>query len=420
MSTFLHHLGYFCARFRFVVLGIWVLLAVGLLLCLSTFGAVTNNDLTLPGTGSQDATDLLAAEFPPQQNGGSPIVFHVDRGKLTDAANSTAIQDSVAAIAKVPHVYSAPDPTAQASLMSKDGQTAFSSVLLDIGAADLTPEMAQRVVDAAAPATKAGIEVEAGGPIGSTLSPTDTGSSEAIGLLAAVVILTFTFGSLVAMGMPIAMAVIGLTVALGIVGMLGHVVSIASAGPTLATMIGLGVGIDYALFLVTRHRDNLREGLPVEASVATAVATSGGAIVFAGSTVVIALLSLVVAGIPLVTSLGYATAVAVAVAVLAAVTLLPAMLTIVGTRINALALPTWLHPAPKPEGEGGWARWAPSSPPTSGWRSSPPSPSWCLSRSRCSASSSARRTSASHRRTPPSARRSTCSRPVSGPATTVR
>ena len=358
MSTFLHHLGYFCARFRFVVLGIWVLLAVGLLLCLSTFGAVTNNDLTLPGTGSQDATDLLAAEFPPQQNGGSPIVFHVDRGTLTDAANSTAIQDSVAAIAKVPHVYSAPDPTAQASLMSKDGETAFSSVLLDIGAADLTPEMAQRVVDAAAPATKAGIEVEAGGPIGSTLSPTDTGSSEAMGLFAAVVILTYTFGCLVALGRPIAMAVIGLTVALGIVGMVGHVVSIASAGPTLATMIGLGVGIDYALFLVTRHRDNLREGLPVEASVATAVATSGGAIVFAGSTVVIALLSLAVAGIPLVTSLGYATAVAVAVAVLAAVTLLPAMLTIVGTRINALALPTWLHPAPKPEGEGGWARWA--------------------------------------------------------------
>ena len=168
MSTFLHHLGYFCARFRFVVLGIWVLLAVGLLLCLSTFGAVTNNDLTLPGTGSQDATDLLAAEFPPQQNGGSPIVFHVDRGKLTDAANSTAIQDSVAAIAKVPHVYSAPDPTAQASLMSKDGQTAFSTRAARHRRRRSHARDGRSASSTRPPRrTKAGIEVEAGGPIGS-------------------------------------------------------------------------------------------------------------------------------------------------------------------------------------------------------------------------------------------------------------
>jgi uncharacterized membrane protein YdfJ with MMPL/SSD domain len=358
MSAFLYRLGSLCARMRFLVLGTWLLLAAGLVLCLTTFGAVTNNDLTLPGTGSQQATDLLEAEFPPQQNGGSPIVFHVAKGDVASGANGTAVKQSVAAILEVPHVYSAPDPTTQAGLVSDDGHTAFSSVLMDIGTAEITPELAQRVVDAAKPATKAGIQVEAGGPIGGVLSPSDEGSSEAIGLLAAVVILTFTFGSLVAMGMPIGMAVLGLAVALGIVGMLGHVFKIASAGPTLATMIGLGVGIDYALFLVTRHRDNLREGMPVHASVATAVATSGSAVVFAGSTVVIALLALGVAGIPLVTSLGIATAIAVVVAVLAAITLLPAMLATAGTRINSLALPAWLHPQPKPEGQGLWAGWA--------------------------------------------------------------
>jgi uncharacterized membrane protein YdfJ with MMPL/SSD domain len=356
----LYRLGHFCARFRFLVLGVWLVLVIGLLACLSVFGAMTNNDLSLPGTDSQAATDLLAAQFPPQEYGASPVVFHARSGTLTDPTHEKAISQSVAAILKVPHVYSAPDPTAnpQSGLISKDGSTAFSSVLLDIGAGSVTPALAQQVWDAAAPARAAGLEVEAGGTIGSVLSPTHTESSEVVGIIAAILILTFTFGALVAMGMPIVLAILALIVSLGIVGMLGHVISIASTGPTLATMIGLGVGIDYALFLVSRHRDQLRGGMPVRQSIATAVATSGGAIVFAGTTVVIALLSLAVAGIPLVTSLGYATAIAVAVAVVAAVTLLPALLGLVGSHINSGRLPRWLHPDPKPEGQGLWAGWA--------------------------------------------------------------
>ena len=360
MSALLGRLGGFCARHRWIVLGVWLLVVVAHILALRAFGDTTRNDLSLPGTDSQAATDLLASEFPPQQNGASPIVFHISTGKITDSANEAAVTKSVAAILKVPHVVSAPDPTAnpQAGLVSQDGRTAFSSVLLDVGSGDLTDEQAQTVVDAAEPARAAGIEVEAGGSIGSTLSPVETESSELIGIIAAVIILTFTFGSLVAMGMPILMAVLGLLTTLGLVNLVGRFVNIPSTGPTLATMIGLGVGIDYALFLVTRHRDNLRAGLPVPASISNAVSTSGGAIVFAGSTVVIALLSLGVAGIPLVTALGLSTAIAVAVAVIAAITLLPALLSIVGARINALRLPRWLHPDPKPEGQGLWARWA--------------------------------------------------------------
>src|SRR5215204_710319 len=136
MSAFLYRLGSLCARMR------WLLLAAGLVLCLTTFGAVTNNDLTLPGTGSQQATDLLEAEFPPQQNGGSPIVFHVAKGDVASGVNGTAVKQSVEAILEVPHVYSAPDPTTQAGLVSDDGHTAFSSVLMDIGTAEITPELA--------------------------------------------------------------------------------------------------------------------------------------------------------------------------------------------------------------------------------------------------------------------------------------
>ena len=358
MPGALQRLGRFCTEHAVAVLSVWgvlVALALGLL---AVVGSDTNNDLSLPGTGSQAATDLLAAEFPPQQNGGSPIVFHVDDGAVTDDANAAAIQQSVTAILAIPEVYSAPDPTTQSELVSDDGSTAFSSVLLDVSTGDLTVDLAQEVLDATAPATGAGMQVAAGGPIGSELSSAESESSEVVGILAAVVILTVTFGSLVSMGMPILMAVVGLILGLGILAMISHVITIASTGPTLAIMIGLGVGIDYALFLVTKHRDNLRAGMTVPVSIEAALATSGSAIVFAGGTVIVALLSLAVAGIPLVTSLGYATAIAVFTAVLAAVTFLPTVLAMLGPRIDALRVPNWLRPSPKPEGTGWWARWA--------------------------------------------------------------
>src|SRR4029079_13223590 len=171
--------------------------------------------------------------------------------------------------------------------------------------------------------------------IGSTLSPNDTSTSDLIGILAAMLILTLTFGTVVAMGMAIGGAVIGLTTALGIIGLLGHLIAVPDIAETVATMIGLAVGIDYALFLVTRHRSQLAEGIEVRESIGLAVGTAGTAIVFAGCTVVVALVSLVVAGIPLVSSLGYTAAIAVATAVLAAISLLPAFMSLAGTKINS-------------------------------------------------------------------------------------
>jgi uncharacterized membrane protein YdfJ with MMPL/SSD domain len=356
----LHSLGSLSARHPIPVILLWIAVAVALTLVVRTVGAETTNDLTLPGTGSQQATDLLEARFPPQQNGSSPVVFHAAKAKVTDAENKQAIEASYKAILKQPHVYSARDPfeNAQAGLISKDGHYAFIPVVLDVGSGNLDEETAQNVLDAADPGLAAGMEVAVGGSIGSELSQAETESSEIIGITAAMIILALTFGSLVAMGMPILTAIIGLSIALALIGLLGHLFNVPTVGTTLATMIGLGVGIDYALFLVTRHHDQLREGVEVKESIARAVSTAGTAIVFAGSTVVIALVSLMVAGIPLVTSLGYSSAIAVLTAVLGAISLLPALLGLVGRRIDSLRVPAFLRPKPRPPLERRWARWA--------------------------------------------------------------
>jgi len=360
MAAFLHRMGHWVARHPLPVLIGWVAVIVLMVLLVARIGALTTNDLTLPGTDSQRATDLLAAKFPPQQNGKSPIVFHADTGKIDSDARTTAIGNAAKALQKHPHVVSAPNPFGQnnQSQIAKDDTTAFIPVLLDIDSADLTTSEAQEILDLAeAPARGAGLEVAAGGSIGSELSKPETESSELVGIVAAMIILSFAFGTAVAMGIPIVTAVAGLIVGLTGIGLMGHVVGIPDIAPTLATMIGLGVGIDYSLFLVNRHRRQLADGMEKDESIALTVATSGGAVAFAGGTVVIALVALAVAGIPLVTSLGYASAVAVLTAVLAALTLLPAVLSLLGHRINRLRLPARLRPPTKPAGTGMWAGW---------------------------------------------------------------
>jgi uncharacterized membrane protein YdfJ with MMPL/SSD domain len=360
MARGLHRLGLLIARWRWVVLGAWIVGIAALIALSHGFGSNTSNNLRLPGTDSQAATDLLAARFPPQQNGSNPLVFHTQTGKVTDASEKQAIEASYTRLKKLPHVAGVVDPFSQqgAPQISKDKQTAFIPVLLDVGGSDLTQEIAQSVLDAGNPGVKAGMKVAVGGSVGSELSEPATESSEVVGLIAATIILAFTFGTLVAMGLPIISAVLGLAAGLSLITILGHAVTVPTIAPTLATMIGLGVGIDYALFLVSRHRDNRKQGMELHESVAMAVATSGSAIVFAGTTVVIALLALLVAGIPLVTALGYSSAVAVVTAVLAALTLLPAVLTLVGPHIESVRIPAYFRPSPKDLEGGFWGGWA--------------------------------------------------------------
>jgi putative drug exporter of the RND superfamily len=359
MTGVLYGLAQFCARRRFVVLVAWLLVTVALVAVSHRLGDTTSDSLTLPGTDSQRVTDALGRSFPDQANGSSPIVLHARSGKLTDSRYSSVVGEAAADVARAPNVASVVNPlTPQgASALSRDQSTGYLSVTTSADPGSLSVGDAQAIIDAAAgPARAAGLEVETGGQLGQKVSKPSTEFSELIGILAAMVILTLTFGTVVSMLLPIVNAILALLSTLAIVQILGHVMTVSTVAPTLATMIGLGVGIDYALFIVTRHFRGLRAGLDMRESIARATATSGGAVVFAGGTVTIALVSLAVADIPLVTTMGLMAAIAVVVAVLAALTLLPAMLAIAGPRINSLRVRGRHHEeGPK---DGLWARWA--------------------------------------------------------------
>ncbi len=361
MSALLYRLGGFCARRAYLVLLVWACVVAAVATGWIVLGARTSNDIRLPGTDTQRATDFLTREFPPQQNGQSPVVFHTAAGTLTDPAVQRAVKASLARMRTLPHVITVTGPYirgGKGTLLSDDERTGIAQVLLDVDGGQVTRELASEIMAAADPACRAGVQVEAGGVLGIRLSEEDSRRSEIIGIGAGIVILAFAFGALVAAGMPILTAIVALVTGLGTIGLLGHVLDIPVVAPTLATMLGLGVGIDYALFIVFRYRDELHGGLGVRDAVARAMATSGSAVVFAGVTVIIALLALLVAQVPLLGAMGYAAALAVFVAVLTSITLLPAVLGLVGRRIDALRLPWVKHPAGLPGADNVWARWA--------------------------------------------------------------
>lgn len=367
MTGFLYRLGGFCARRRLIVLGAWLVVAVALGVVVKQLGGTqTTDNVTLPGTGSQRAADVVERGFGSGlANGTNPIVLAAPSGaKLTDARYRAAVERLVTAYERDRGVTSVVDPLspAGAAQLSRDARIGYLSLELRASPTELTLDEAQRLLDLAEEARAAGLRVAAGGYLGQDLSQPGSADSEAIGLLAAIVVLLMTFGTVVAMGMPLVVAIFGLGTGLSLIALLSQVVQVPSAAPDLATMIGLGVGIDYSLFVVTRHRQQLAEGMEVRESVARAVATAGGAVVFAGATVTIALCSLLLARIPIVTQLGYVSAVAVIVAVAAAITLLPAALSLAGMRIDSLKVP-FVHrrqapQAAKPLHEHGWARWA--------------------------------------------------------------
>jgi len=359
MTGVLYRVAGFCTRRRYLVLAVWLLVTVGLVAVAHRVGDNTNDSLKLPGTDSQRATDTLSKSFPNQANGSSPIVLHVASGKLTDSKYASAVNEAAADVGKAPYVASVVNPLTQqgAAALSKDQATGYLSVTLSVSPGSLSVGDAQTIIDAAnKPAKAAGIQVETGGQLGQKVSKPSTESSELIGILAAMVILTLTFGTVTSMLLPILNAILALATTLSLIRILSHAMTVSTVAPTLATMIGLGVGIDYALFIVTRHFRGLDAGLDMRESIARAAATSGGAVVFAGGTVTIALVSLAVANIPLVTTMGLMAAIAVVVAVLAAVTLLPAMLAILGGHIHSLSV-RGHHQDAQPK-DGMWSRWA--------------------------------------------------------------
>src|SRR5215210_1159536 len=359
LTPLLYHLGRFCSRHSIVVLAVWVLIALSVVIVARSVGQETNDNLKLPGTDSQAATNLLSDKFADQVNGSVPIAFRAPEGKkLSDKKYKKPIQRVVKAYSKDPAITKAVGPfSEQASdQLNKKHTIGYISLNLKDGPSQLNVEGAQRIIDVAEPLDKVGLKPAAGGYLGQKVSKPSTQLSVVVGLAAAVVILLFTFGTAIAMGIPILTAILGLSVGLGTIAFLSHAVEVPTSAPTLATMIGLGVGIDYSLFIVTRHLSQLAEGMEPRESVARATATSGGAVVFAAGTVIVALLSLAAAGIPIVTTLGYSAAIVVLVAATAAITLLPAILGLIGLGINRLHVPGMrTHHDDRPHG---WARWA--------------------------------------------------------------
>ncbi len=360
MTGLLYATGRFCARHNRIVIATWVVLAVAVVLIANAAGVKNSDNLTLPGTDSTYAQDLLTGSLPAQAYGTNPVVMQAPDGqKVTSSKNKQAIDDTLKELRKTDGVTKAVDPfgkTGKGSV-SKDETITYISVTLADSPSDLTEEDADTIIDATSPASDAGMDVAVGGYLGQAVSKSDTESSEAIGLAAAVIILLFAFGTATAMMLPIVTALIGLAISLALIKLLGHVAAVPSVAPTLGTMIGLGVGIDYALFIVTRHKLQLRDGMDIQESIGRATATSGGAVVFAGTTVVIALVSLLASQIPLVGTMGYSAAVAVLVAVLAAITLLPALLGALDYRINSLRVKLG-KTHPDDHQPHGWRRWA--------------------------------------------------------------
>ncbi|MDF6020506.1 MMPL family transporter [Streptomyces sp. JH34] len=360
MATFLYKLGRIAFRRRRYVALIWVAL-----LALAGFGAVsastpTSSSFSIPGTEAQRAFDLLDERFPGGSADGATarVVFEApEGGKVTSAANKAEIQDIVGDLKSgSDQIASVADPFA-ANAVSKDGSTAYISVSYKVSSMELTDGTREALEDAGHDARSSGMKVEIGGDALQAMP--ETGATEIIGVAVAAVVLVVTFGSLIAAGLPLLTALIGVGIGVSTITALANVLDLGSTTSTLAMMIGLAVGIDYALFIVSRYRAELAEGREREEAAGRAVGTAGSAVVFAGLTVVIALVGLAVVNIPMLSKMGFAAAGTVAIAVLIALTLVPAMLGFAGKRVMGRKARKAAEAENKPEAKPNMGtRWA--------------------------------------------------------------
>ncbi len=334
MSSFLFRLGQRCARHPFRVFGIWLLVAIAVLGLNQQLGGSTKNNFTVPGTEAQRADDVLSSRFSELSGASGQIVFHVDTGSLTDPDNAAAIAAALDRLEQGSDVTGVSDPfDARGPTVSADGRTGFATVYYSVD--PIESEHAEQAAEAAAIAREHGVQTELSG----TLVHVEIHGSEHIGLAVAVIVLLVAFGSMIAMAIPIVTALLGLGMGLGGVGIMAYFVDTPVVSTMIASMIGLGVGIDYALFVVTRHRQHLHEGMSVEDAAGVANATAGQSVLFAGMTVVIAITGLLMAGLPSVTAMGFAAAIVVLFSMFIAVTLLPACLGFAGRHIDRWAIP---------------------------------------------------------------------------------
>ncbi|MFB7246084.1 MMPL family transporter [Streptomyces populi] len=334
MATFLYKLGRLAFRRRHFAALIWVAL-----LTLAGVGAVSapvagSSSFSIPGTEAQKAFDLLESRFPGMSADGATarVVFKAPAGeKMADKDNKAAVEKAVKVLGTGSEVTSVTDPF-KVHAVSKDGTIAYASVRYEVSGMELKDASKDALEAAAEDARHSGLTVEVGGD--ALQATPETGSSEVIGIAIAAVVLVITFGSLIAAGLPLLTALIGVGIGVSTITALASALDLGSTTSTLAMMIGLAVGIDYALFIVSRYRAELAEGREREEAAGRAVGTAGSAVVFAGLTVVIALVGLSVVNIPMLTKMGVAAAGTVVIAVLIALTLVPALLGYVGRRVQ--------------------------------------------------------------------------------------
>ncbi|HTW41716.1 MAG TPA: MMPL family transporter [Solirubrobacteraceae bacterium] len=355
---------------KYVALG-WVLALLAVNAFAHSAGTAYSNNFTLPGSDAQRAADLLQRSFPTQAGDRDTIVYQVSTGSVREASVRTRMQAMFAQVEKLPHVTDVISPYAGASAgkaISASGRIAFATVVFNEKANLLPKSAPERVVRTARAAARPGLEVQLGGQAIEQTEQEGFGVSTAVGLLAAIVVLLLTFGSLTAMGLPILTALFGLGTGLAAIALFTHLVDTPNFSSELAAMIGLGVGIDYALFILTRFREAYRTPGPTfadtRASILQAMDTAGRAVLFAGTTVVIALLGMMLLGVEFLYGVAISASLGVLAMMLASLTLLPALLTFAGARVTrpgrrarARAARDGTPPATGAAG-GVWLRWS--------------------------------------------------------------
>jgi RND superfamily putative drug exporter len=328
----------YAARHGWRVVGGWVAVVVLVGVLAGTLGSGFVDSFSIPGAEAQKATDLLRARFASQAGDSATIVFQ-DPAGVNDPQVRQRIETALTSAAALPDVSGVVSPYQRPGAISSDGTIAYADVQYAQQANDVPTSSVDALTSLVDSTAGNGLRVEVGGQIIAATEGAPPGSSELIGVAAAIVILLIAFGSVIAMGLPIATALVGLGT--GVLGITLATIAfdMSTFTPAFAAMIGIGVGIDYALFIVTRFREGLHSGLEVVEAVARATDTAGRAVIFAGTIVVIALLGLFAIGIPFIAALGVAAAIVVGTAVLVAVTLLPALLGLVGRWIDRLRIP---------------------------------------------------------------------------------
>ncbi|MFC8435290.1 MMPL family transporter [Streptomyces sp. NPDC057253] len=351
-----------CVRRRLVVVLLWLLALGGVSAGAAVVGSAYSNDYEVPGTESGRATQLLREGFPHLGGDSDTVVWHVDSGSVRDAdveQTMTTTLDKIADLPGVASVVSPYDSTGN-GLISADGHTAYAAVTFSHSAEDIDKSEARAVVDTAKDAEADGLQVELGGSAVALTESSGGHIAEVVGVLVAALVLFLAFGSLAASLLPIATALVGVGTAYAGIVLLGHAMTVADFAPMLGMLIGLGVGIDYALFIVTRHRRGLKRGLSVTEAAENAVSTTGRAVVFAGATVCIALLGMLILRLGFLNGVAIAACLTVVLTVAASVTLLPALLSLIGMRaLSRRERRRLAEHGPEPELPTGFAhRWS--------------------------------------------------------------